>query len=76
MIGDSYRTEIIGEPWETRQECDAELPDVLRKALFDYAKTYLGEPLRGGISLPPDYLRQHLVKETNGRKSSSLGSVE
>jgi hypothetical protein len=64
MVGDAYQMAIVVGPWKTRQECDTELPDELRKALFTYAKTYLGSPLRGDISLPhPDYLRRQLVKE-------------
>jgi hypothetical protein len=61
VVGDSYQMSIVLGPWKTRQECNAELPDKLQKALDDYVATC--EPASSRIVLPTDYLRQHLVKQ-------------
>ena len=61
VIGDSYLMSIVVGPWKTRQECNAELPGELQKALDDYVETC--EPAGSRIVLPADYLRKHLVKE-------------
>ena len=63
VVGDSYEMEIVLGPYTTRQECDADVPGELQKALNHYAEMCLGEPAASKIALPTDYLRRHLVKD-------------
>jgi hypothetical protein len=60
--GDVYLMSIVVGPWKTRQECEAELPNELQKALDHYVETCLGQSARVKIVLPSEYLRQRLVK--------------
>ena len=61
VVGDSYQMSIVVGPWPTRQDCDADLPNELQKALDYYVEAC--EPTAGRVVLSAKYLRDHLVKE-------------
>ena len=50
-------------PYTTRLECEAKLPDALEAAVAEYVEIHLGPDVAAGVRLPPDELRQLLVKE-------------
>lgn len=62
LVGDAYQMSISIGPYTTREECDAALPEKLQAALGRYVEACLGDQTPRDISLPPDYLRQQLVK--------------
>jgi hypothetical protein len=72
-----YMMSIVVGPWQTRQECDAHLPEELQKALDQYAEKCLGRPASRRIVLPSDYLRQMLVSEEYEQNiQSSVGPMK
>jgi hypothetical protein len=76
VVGDSYEMSIVVGPWKTRQECNAELPGELQRALDEYVQTC--EPAGNRIGLPTDYLQQHLVKQEweEDIQSKSVGPMK
>jgi hypothetical protein len=75
--GATYVMPIVVGPWQTRQECDAHLPEELQKALDEYAEKCLGRSARPRIVLPADYLRQHLVfGECEEVRQTSVGPMK
>lgn len=64
IVGNAYQMAIVVGPYTTRQECDAELPNELRKALQHYAEEVCFRgPSVPHVVLPDEYLRQEVVKE-------------
>lgn len=62
-VDDAYQMSITVGPYTTRAECDAKLPEALQEALDRYVDMCLaGEPLVA-VRLPPDELRDRLVKD-------------
>ena len=50
-------------PYESRLECERNLPDAVRPSVDFYVGELLGPKAVGRIELPNDYLRDHLIKE-------------
>jgi hypothetical protein len=77
LIGDVYQMSISVGPYTTRAECDAKLPDELQAALGQYVQACLGgQATLRDINLPPDYLRQQVVKaEWQEDRAYSVGPM-
>jgi hypothetical protein len=74
---DAYLMTIVVGPWQTRQECDAQLPGELQKALDQYAEKCLGGPAMPRVVLPTHYLRQHVVtNQYEETLDSSVGPMK
>ncbi len=77
FLGDTYQTTIVIGPYTTREECNAELPGELQKALNRYVETCMGQPAGGRpVALPYEFLRQEVVKgEYAEIRPSSVGPM-
>jgi hypothetical protein len=62
-VDDAYEMSITVGPYTTRAECDAKLPEALHEALGRYVDICLGDEPPVGVRLPPDELRDRLVKD-------------
>ena len=62
-VDDAYQMSITVGPYTTRAECDAKLPEALQEALGRYVDICLGDEPPVGVRLPPDELRDRLIKD-------------
>lgn len=62
LVDDVYQMSIDIGPYTTRAECDTKLPEALQEAFGHYVEVCLGDPVTDATGLPPDELRQQLVK--------------
>lgn len=73
----AYIMPIVVGPWQTRQECDAQLPGELQKALDRYAEKCLGRPAVPRVILPTRYLQQQVVaNECEETLDTSVGPMK
>ncbi|NLE37966.1 MAG: hypothetical protein GX621_08065, partial [Pirellulaceae bacterium] len=63
-VGDVYRMTVNVGPYETRLDCDRQLPERIQAAADDYVDRYLGPEVKGRVRLPADYLEKNTVRET------------
>ena len=77
LLGDTYQTTLVIGPYTTREECNAELPGELQKALNRYVETCMGQPAGWRpVALPYEFLRQEVVKgEYAEIRPSSVGPM-
>jgi hypothetical protein len=61
--GDAYRTTAVTDPYTTRAECDARVPEALQKALAEYAELYLGGQAPPASAFPAEDLERAIVKD-------------
>lgn len=63
--GNVYQMAIKTDPRPTQQECESELPGVLRDAVRQYAETELDRSpeVARQVQLPLTYVQDHIVKE-------------
>lgn len=61
-VGAAYQMTVKVGPYETRVECDRDLPAHLQAAVDRYAAAYLGHDTDGKVRLPLDYLQGKTVK--------------
>ena len=62
-VGGAYQMAIMVGPYSTRLECDAKLPDELKKAIDEYVAGYIGPEASGRARLRLDYIEEQIVKE-------------
>jgi hypothetical protein len=63
-VGDAYEIAVATDPFATRLECEARLPQALERAVAQYAAVYLGDDEAASqIRLPLDFLRTKVVAE-------------
>jgi hypothetical protein len=73
--GDCYVMNVSTDPYTTRQECDAAVPDVLQSALNQYVTVYLGPQAQGRIRLPTEELRKMVVAEYEETRPYNVGQM-
>lgn len=61
-VGGNYQISVTVGPYETRLECDRDLPAELRRVLDQYVGLYIGSKARGRVHLPLAYIRDHVVQ--------------
>jgi hypothetical protein len=61
--GELYVKVVSTDPYTTRLECEAKIPELLQEAVDQYVETYLGHKWAGYVRLPPEQLRQLVVAE-------------
>jgi hypothetical protein len=63
-VGGAYEIAVATDPFATRLECEARLPQALERAVAQYAAVYLAdEEAASQIRLPLDFLRTKVVAE-------------
>ncbi|MBN2294675.1 MAG: hypothetical protein JXM70_19760 [Pirellulales bacterium] len=62
-VGDGYQMVVMVGPYMTRLECDQAMNGQLAGAVSEYAELYLGREAAGKATLPPSFLRDHVIKE-------------
>ncbi len=63
-VADAYEIAVATDPFATRLECEARLPQALERAVAQYAAVYLGDDEAASqIRLPLDFLRTKVVAE-------------
>ena len=77
LLGDTYQMTIVIGPYTTHEECIAELPGELQKALNRYVETCMGQPAGWRpVALPYEFLRQEVVKgQCEDIRPSSVGPM-
>jgi hypothetical protein len=74
-VGDSYQMSVCTDPYTTRMECDAKVPEVLQGAVDQFVEAYLGRPATGWVRLPPEKLKQLVVDEWEESLQLSMGPM-
>lgn len=75
-VGDVYRMPVEIGPYETRAECNAEQPQVLREAVHRYANQLLGEGAGDYVDVPLPYIYQNIVRaDCEEHRQTSVGRM-
>ena len=63
LLDAGYEMSVAVGPYGTALECDTHLLGDVQQAVDEVVAAYLGEEWVGEVRLPPDYVRQHVVRE-------------
>lgn len=75
-VGAVYRMPVEIGPYETRAECNAEQPHVLREAVHRYANQLLGEGASHYVDVPLPYIYQNIVRaDCEEHRQTSVGRM-
>jgi hypothetical protein len=58
-----YRAAMVSGPYSTRRECEAHLDDSLRKAMMEYADSYLSPSTRYAAWADIGYVRNNMIED-------------
>jgi hypothetical protein len=73
--GDEYIRCVSTEPYTTRLECEAKVPDILQEALDQFVERKSWQDGGGRVRLSPEILRQLVVAEYEEPWQSSVGPM-
>jgi hypothetical protein len=73
--GDAYVMCVSTDPYTTKQECEAKIPEILQSAVDQFAEKYLRRNWNAYVQLSPDQLRQFVVAEYPETKDFSFGKM-
>jgi hypothetical protein len=74
--GNDYLVDAVGDPYETAWECEAALPEVVRKqAIGSYLKIFMPEAI-GKVCLSPETLKNFVVDRWVETRNIRLGEMQ
>ena len=74
--GNDYLVDAVGDPYETAGECEAALPEVVRKqAIESYLKIFMPEAI-GKVRLSPETLKHFIVDRWVETRHIRLGEMQ
>jgi len=74
-VGDAYQMSVSTEPYTTRLECEARIPNLLQEALNQFLEKSSGRESMGLVKLRADQLRQLVMAEWEEPYQSSVGMM-